>query len=118
MCEIEFGGHRISIKSRAGIETCCYIDNLDLAFDMGIDFNRAYAMSNVFISHGHIDHIHAIVKHASHRQLFNLKKAHYYIPSHLLAQVRAMFQSFADMQGIYIFIYSNIFQEYLIIYSH
>ena len=88
------------IRSRAGLETCCYFDGLDIAFDIGCLFGRVKTKRNVFISHGHIDHIGAIAQHAARRQLHNLPVANYYVPESLVCRVESLLQSYFQLQEV------------------
>lgn len=50
-------------------------------------------------SHGHIDHVSGIVQHAACRELYNMKPAVYYMPTHLVDVAHAMGQGFATPHG-------------------
>lgn len=55
--------------SSAGWATSVAVKNLGIAFDMGISATFNLACDVVFISHAHLDHIHALDIHIMRRQL-------------------------------------------------
>ncbi len=89
-----------NVHAVAGVASCCYMNSLDIAFDMGICFGKAASQSHVFITHGHLDHIQAIPAHAGQRSLLKMKPATYYVPQHLVHDVEKIIQSFAQMQEV------------------
>ncbi|CAK4076234.1 unnamed protein product [Aphanomyces euteiches] len=89
---------RIHVNSVAGTASCCYVASLNIAFDMGVNFLQAVSQDNVFITHGHIDHIQAIAAHAAERSLIGMSPAVYYVPSHLVLHVEQIMASFSAMQ--------------------
>lgn len=97
---IKSGGYQIHVRSIAGIESCCYVDSIDVAFDMGCIFGNVVSKSNVFITHGHADHIGAFVMHAAQRSLQNMKPARYYVPKHMAPYMEAVLQNFSAMQEV------------------
>lgn len=91
-------GYTFHVSSVAGVESCCYVDSLDLAFDLGCIFGKVASKSHVFITHGHVDHIQAFVAHAARRALWQMKPASYYVPAHLVPHMRQLLDSAAAMQ--------------------
>ncbi|KAL8574323.1 hypothetical protein ACOMHN_015854 [Nucella lapillus] len=87
-----FGKYDVYAWSLSGIETCVVVkaDDLKIAFDMGYSIPQSVGCANVFISHGHIDHIGGVTNHASKRSLFSMKKARYYLPPLLVDSLRAV----------------------------
>ncbi|KAE9012266.1 hypothetical protein PR003_g15016 [Phytophthora rubi] len=96
---VEAGGFRLHMRCVAGIESCCYVDAVDVAFDLGCLVDRVVSKSHVFITHGHIDHIGALVAHAARRALQKQKPAQYFVPAHLVPHLESILQSTAAMQG-------------------
>ncbi|KAL3671613.1 hypothetical protein V7S43_003527 [Phytophthora oleae] len=70
-----------------------------MAFDLGCIVGRVVNKSHVFITHGHVDHIGAVVAHAARRALQKQKPARYYVPAHLAPHLECILQSTAAMQG-------------------
>lgn len=93
-------GKSVHVRSRAGIETCCYIEGMDIAFDIGVMFGKVKQKSQVLISHGHIDHIAALPKHAARRKLHNLPTATYYIPASIEPRVHALMDAQNELQEV------------------
>ncbi|KAG1710960.1 hypothetical protein DVH05_013681 [Phytophthora capsici] len=96
---VEAGGYTLHARCVAGVESCCYVDSIDVAFDLGCVVGRVVNKSHVFITHGHIDHIGAVVTHAARRALQKQKPAKYYVPAHLVPHLECILQSTAAMQG-------------------
>ncbi|KAJ0394596.1 hypothetical protein P43SY_003339 [Pythium insidiosum] len=94
------GGHRLHIKSIAGVHSCCYVDSVDVAFDLGCCFGRVVSKSHVFITHGHVDHIAAFAQHAARRALQKMKPAKYYALPHLIPHMEMVLQGLASMQEV------------------
>ncbi|ETW03039.1 hypothetical protein H310_05470 [Aphanomyces invadans] len=88
----------VGVHSMAGKASCCYVDSMNVAFDMGVNFLKSAVQDHVFISHGHIDHIQALPAHAAERQLNGMKPATYYMPSHLVQHVESIMASYSKMQ--------------------
>ncbi|OQR97626.1 nuclear ribonuclease Z [Achlya hypogyna] len=89
---------RVSVHSVAGVGSCCYVESLDIAFDIGVCFGKAPGRKHVFVTHGHIDHIKALPGHAGERALCKASPATYYVPTHLVPHVQAILASFECMQ--------------------
>ncbi|KAF1794288.1 Metallo-beta-lactamase [Phytophthora cactorum] len=83
---VEAGGYTLHVRSVAGIESCCYVDSIDVVFDLGCLVGRVVSKSHVFITHGHVDHIEA-------------KAASYFVPAHLVPHLESIMKSTAVMQG-------------------
>lgn len=92
-------GYTFHVSSVAGVESCCYVDSLDLAFDLGCIHGKVASKSHVFISHGHVDHVQAFVAHAARRALQKMRPATYYVPSHLAPLLQQLLETSAAMQG-------------------
>ncbi|KAG7393962.1 tRNA 3' processing endoribonuclease [Phytophthora pseudosyringae] len=96
---VEAGGYTLHVRCVAGIESCCYVDSVDVAFDLGCLAGRVASKSHVFITHGHADHVGAVVAHAARRALQKQKPAQYFVPAHLVPHLESILQSTAAMQG-------------------
>ncbi|TFJ85537.1 hypothetical protein NSK_003046 [Nannochloropsis salina CCMP1776] len=72
-----------SAWSVAGIGTCIQLRHrafgLHIAMDIGTSAGETLGAGHIFVSHGHIDHIGALLNHARARTLSN-KPAKYYVP--------------------------------------
>ncbi|CAH6421369.1 Hypothetical protein KVN_LOCUS240 [uncultured virus] len=104
MDNFNFLGYNIKVKSIAGHGTCVYIKELKIAFDMGIMIDSwVHNVDNVFISHGHCDHIGSLHFHGRFRRLYKLDKiANYYLPSYCIDNFNKLYQCIASMdKGIH-----------------
>ncbi len=94
-CPLQSGA--FEIRSTAGRETCVSLTRA--AFDLGVVTQRAVYLANVFISHGHPDHISAVPQHVARRRLLQLPPASYYVPPCCVQPLRAMLQAMAELDG-------------------
>lgn len=92
---LTFGNYNIYLWSLSGVETCVVIkaDDLKIALDVGYSIPESISCSNVFITHGHIDHCGGLVNHVAKRGLVNLKKARYYVPSYLVDPLQTIMKA-------------------------
>jgi ribonuclease Z len=97
---IEIGEFKVYARCLAGVASCCYIDSLDIAFDIGCIFGQVQSKSNIFITHGHIDHINAFMAHAGRRSLVKSEPATYYVPNHLKESMEKIREEFCQMQEV------------------
>ncbi|KAF0715892.1 Aste57867_3114 [Aphanomyces stellatus] len=88
----------VHVNSIAGKASVCYVESMNVAFDMGVNFLKAACQDHVFITHGHIDHIQALPAHAAERSLTGVKPATYYMPAHLVPHVEQIMANFCEMQ--------------------
>ena len=51
----------------------------------------------IFCSHGHLDHVSALIQHAGKRALYGMKPATYYLPPHLVSPIKAIADNFSIM---------------------
>eukprot|EP01121_Diplochlamys_sp_Union-15-3_P018298 TRINITY_DN6638_c0_g1_i1.p1 TRINITY_DN6638_c0_g1~~TRINITY_DN6638_c0_g1_i1.p1 ORF type:complete len:281 (+),score=38.52 TRINITY_DN6638_c0_g1_i1:43-885(+) len=70
---------KFEIHSVAGEGTCIVLPEYKVVFDMGVVHKSSVAMDHVFITHGHMDHICNIPRHASLRELRGKSGATYYV---------------------------------------
>ncbi|CEG41325.1 nuclear ribonuclease [Plasmopara halstedii] len=96
---VNAGKYTLHVRCVAGVESCCYVDSIDIAFDLGCIIGRVVNKSNIFITHGHVDHIGAVVAHAARRSLQKQKAASYFVPAYLVAHLEDMLNNMAVMQG-------------------
>ena len=96
---VEAGGYTFHVRCVAGIESCCYVDAVNVAFDLGCLIDRVVNISHVFITHGHIDHVGALMAHAARRALNKQKPAQYFVPANLAPHLKSILKATAAMQG-------------------
>ncbi|CAI5713892.1 unnamed protein product [Peronospora destructor] len=96
---VKAGDYTFHVRCVAGIESCCYVDTINVAFDLGCLIDRVVSISHVFITHGHIDHVGALMAHAARRALNKQKPAQYFVPSHLAPHLKSIFEATTAMQG-------------------
>jgi ribonuclease Z len=69
---VKLGEFTIRGRSVGGCETCIIIEELAIAFDMGYQAELLENVQNVFISHGHMDHIGCLQYCHANRALHNI----------------------------------------------
>jgi ribonuclease Z len=93
------GGYYIAgAWTKAGIGSCVQIkgrNKENLLFDCGVTEDQTYNADHVFISHGHVDHIGAVVMHARGR--FRDTPCKYYVPAKAVEPLTAAFVAFAEL---------------------
>ncbi|XP_067672329.1 uncharacterized protein [Haliotis asinina] len=96
---IQCGRYRVYAWSIAGMETSVVVksNDLEVAFDMGYSSRESIKCRDVFISHGHMDHIAALPHHATKRSLFSLPRPNYYVPTHLPDLIRSVAEGFKSI---------------------
>jgi ribonuclease Z len=98
---VKVGGYVLHARALAGVNSCCYVESVDVAFDIGCCFGRVVNKSHVFITHGHIDHIAALAAHAGRRALQKNAPAKYYAPAHLVPHMQTIMESFSAMTEVH-----------------
>lgn len=100
------GQYNVFAWSISGMETCVVIKSEDVlvTFDIGAAIYESIKAKDVFISHGHLDHIGALSSHVSKRSLFGWKPARYFVPPHLvdslLTVTRAHYQMAETVEAL------------------
>jgi len=95
---MSYAGIEIVGTSRSGVATCFTLPAYKLALDMGVCTKEARNAKTVLITHGHPDHVGAIVQHAAYRGLVGSGPATYYMPPHLIPHVQATLDAAEAMQ--------------------
>lgn len=95
---VEAEGYALQVRAIAGVESCCYVESVDVVFDMGCCVHQAANKTHVFITHGHADHVSAFATHAARRSLQRMKPAKYYVPAHLVGHMQSIMNSYSAMQ--------------------
>jgi len=83
--------------SVAGFATCIHISGEKLSenilFDCGICNRSTVPAKHIFITHGHVDHIGAIVNHARARAL-SYSPANYYVPGNCVESINSIKEAY------------------------
>ena len=86
-----------SIWSKAGFATCVHVTfegiSDSVLFDCGVCESSAVSARHIFVSHGHVDHIGALVNHARARAL-SYPPAFYYVPENCIQPILDIKRSF------------------------
>jgi ribonuclease Z len=88
--------------TKAGIGSCIHVkgnkNRESILFDCGVVDEQTYAASHVFISHGHVDHIGALILHARARSL-GTNTCKYYIPATAMEPLAQAVAAFSVLDG-------------------
>jgi len=90
---------RLEGTSIAGIETAIEVPSLGLVLDMGRCTPSAVNLPLVMISHGHLDHVGALVQHAARRAMMKMTEPTYLVPAVNADAVERLFNAAADLDG-------------------
>jgi ribonuclease Z len=85
--------------SVAGVETAIEVPSLGLVLDLGRCSRTAVNQPLVLVSHGHLDHLAAIVQHAARRAMMNMAEGVYVVPASIAAEVERMFAAAEALDG-------------------
>jgi ribonuclease Z len=96
---LNIGQYSVFAWSVSGVESCIVIrcEDLQLAFDMGVAVAESVRVPNVFITHGHVDHVGAITSHVAKRELTGMKPARYFAPPHLIQPIYTILRAHFEM---------------------
>jgi len=93
ICSTEILGQSVS-----GVGTCHWMPEFNVVFDMGICPDEAQSIRTVLITHGHVDHMAGIIKHAFTRNMMGMKPSKFIVPPHLVEPIHAMFALWEPLQ--------------------
>lgn len=79
--ELTLAGHAYRGRSIGSLVTCHQFPGHDVAFDIGQATLSVTNISNVFVTHGHDDHVGGVGTHHLRRNGFALPPARYYVPA-------------------------------------
>jgi ribonuclease Z len=85
--------------STAGIETAIEVPSLGLVLDLGRCSRTAVNQPLVLVSHGHLDHVGAVVQHAARRAMMKMGESVYVVPASIAADVERMFAAAETLDG-------------------
>jgi ribonuclease Z len=85
--------------STAGVETAVEVPSLGLVLDIGRCSRTAVNHPIVLISHGHLDHVGAVVQHAARRAMMGMSEGVYLVPSSIGPDVEQLFNAAGALDG-------------------
>jgi ribonuclease Z len=91
-------GIEIRGRSVSGYATAIALPEMGICFDMGMAHHDAVQAQHVMITHGHLDHMGDIARHAYIRGMTGMSPSTFYVPEHLVDSVRGLFAFWANVQ--------------------
>lgn len=88
--EFDLLNHHYVGQSVGSMFTCHQFPHYGICFDLGRAFISSTYIDNVFITHGHMDHIGDVVNHLYRRRGWGMPDSTYYIPSTYHADISEM----------------------------
>jgi ribonuclease Z len=85
--------------STAGVETSIEVPTLGLVLDLGRCSRTAVNQPVVLVSHGHLDHVGAVVQHAARRAMMKMGESTYVVPAAIAADVERLFGAAETLDG-------------------
>jgi len=100
LTKIKADGLTLQGVSLGGVYTSIFAPELGALFDLGIATRSAAAADHIFISHGHADHIGAIISHLGIRALVGKRKPpKVYLPKEIDKPLREMLAITSQLHG-------------------
>lgn len=90
-------GHAYRGRSIGSLVTCHQFPGHDVAFDIGQATLSSTNIPDVFVTHGHDDHVGGVGAHHLRRAGFSLPPARYYVPGGYAEDVRALVRAQARL---------------------
>jgi len=91
-------GIKIIGRSVSGYATAITLPELGISFDCGYASHKARQCPTVLITHGHLDHLGDIHKHAYIRGMTGMTPSHFIVPPWLEGPVHEIFRFWAKVQ--------------------
>jgi ribonuclease Z len=85
--------------STAGVETSVEVPSLGVLLDIGRCSRSAVNQAVVLVSHGHLDHVGAIVQHAARRAMMGMSEGTYLVPAPVAGDVERLFNAAGTLDG-------------------
>ena len=85
--------------STAGVETTIEVPSLGLVLDLGRCSSTTINQPLVVVSHGHLDHVGAVVQHAARRAMMNMGESVYLVSPSIAADVERLFDAAGTLDG-------------------
>ena len=77
----------------SGIGSCLAVQALKVFLDMGVMLSDGHKFPTVFVTHGHTDHVGALMSYVATRDMMNMPPPTLYMPSSLVGPLNAALQA-------------------------
>lgn len=96
---MDFGRFSVVGTSVSGVATTLTVPEFNLNLDLGMTTDDSLKCPTVLLTHGHLDHVHGIIRHSYLRDLMgNAQKAQYLCAPHLEPLIHDLFKLWARFQ--------------------
>lgn len=96
---MNFGKFTILGTSISGVATTLTVPELNLNLDLGLTTDESLKHPTVLLTHGHLDHMHGIIRHSYLRDLMGIaQKARFICAPHLVSGIHDLFRLWSKFQ--------------------
>jgi ribonuclease Z len=95
---VEAGPYKIRGVSVGGVYTALHVPQLDVLLDVGIAPRSFGGIDNLFLSHGHADHVGALMSLLGLRGLIRKGALRIFLPEQIMADLRTALEAMSRLQ--------------------
>jgi ribonuclease Z len=95
--KLESHGLTIEGYSRAAVQTCWRVNELNLGVDLGVQPWDFMGTPTWFVTHTHLDHIAALAVYVARRRMMKMEPPTIYVPAEAVAGCEAVLKVFARL---------------------
>jgi ribonuclease Z len=97
--ELRVGGLTLVGVTRGGIQTCVFVPELGVMFDVGGRIPGQLKWSTILVTHGHQDHLGGLPYLVSQRGLAGLPPPDVHMPIEVLEPFRRVMEAWSEIEG-------------------
>jgi ribonuclease Z len=97
--ELRVGGLTLKGVTRGGIQTCVFVPELGVMFDVGGRIPGQLKWGTILVTHGHQDHLGGLPYLVSQRALAGLAPPNVHMPIEALDPLRRIMEAWSEIEG-------------------